>query len=694
MKPASRVRSRRPPSLVVRSARAPGFARTALTAALQAVLAAGLLASGGAAQAAGPAFGSPAWIQQRTAQPPAVPPARPATAPSAGVPGAGQTPAQAALRAQRAIGDLARAAQAIAQAQAAQTAARQIALSQPNPADVSEGLGPLGLQPAAGVPADLARPTATEDPTLWQNAERPRQTVSGPRTTVTVRQTAAKAILSWDAFNVGRDTTLHFDQRAGTQSDGSNEWVALNRVTDASARPSRILGEIRAEGSVYLINRNGIVFGGASQVNTHSLIASSLAFLGDDRDIAASNRRFLQEGLLNADGTSRTILGLGSDGGDPNIDAGAFVAGGDLRIEAGARLQTGTNGVLLLAAPQIVQAGTITTRGGDAVLAAGLGVQVQPPVTLSDGRSTGLQFGLIGNVSEVRDVEGVPQVLDVTPVSRLEQRGLIDVDRGRVTLLGSRIEQLGVVAASTGLTQPGSIAIRAEDGLGNRRGLVRFGPGSLTAVLPVDDGSTTTSSASADASFQPGRIDVTGASVRLESGALIEAPGADVALTASIGREAPPMPTALDGHVGGRLYLEPDAVIDVSGLADVQLPAAASRIEIPPHRAERARRRAAAAAGLPLRPAPRRARRDGAGHARRRLPVGRQPAAQRAGLSGAGASAHRPAVDRGGQPGAEGGRGRDHAGRFAAGTRRRLHQRPAGPGAGRHPAARRRRTGL
>jgi len=37
-----------------------------------------------------------------------------------------------------------------------------------------------------------------------------------------------------------------------------------------------ILGAIKAEGQVYVINQNGIVFGGASQINVGTLVASTL----------------------------------------------------------------------------------------------------------------------------------------------------------------------------------------------------------------------------------------------------------------------------------------------------------------------------------------------------------------------------------------------------------------------------------
>src|SRR3546814_9687675 len=74
-------------------------------------------------------------------------------------------------------------------------------------------------------------------------------------TEVTVTQTESRAILSWETFNIGRETTLVFDQkRDGT---AQTDWVALNRVVgqldpatgrrDASKAPapSQILGLIK-----------------------------------------------------------------------------------------------------------------------------------------------------------------------------------------------------------------------------------------------------------------------------------------------------------------------------------------------------------------------------------------------------------------------------------------------------------------
>jgi filamentous hemagglutinin family protein len=77
-------------------------------------------------------------------------------------------------------------------------------------------------------------------------------------------------------FNVGKNTRANFDQSAGGSSASSR--VALNRVTDPNALPSQILGRITAQGQVYVLNLNGALFGGSSQIKVGSLIVSLLAF--------------------------------------------------------------------------------------------------------------------------------------------------------------------------------------------------------------------------------------------------------------------------------------------------------------------------------------------------------------------------------------------------------------------------------
>jgi filamentous hemagglutinin family protein len=66
-------------------------------------------------------------------------------------------------------------------------------------------------------------------------------------------------LLTWQTFNVGKETKLTFNQGRG--GSDKNKWIAFNKVNDPSGTPSQILGSIEAPGQVYVINRNGILFG-------------------------------------------------------------------------------------------------------------------------------------------------------------------------------------------------------------------------------------------------------------------------------------------------------------------------------------------------------------------------------------------------------------------------------------------------
>ena len=73
--------------------------------------------------------------------------------------------------------------------------------------------------------------------------------------------------LEWSSFNIGRNETVNFIQP-------SVNSVAFNRILDSQG--SQILGKINANGSVWLVNPNGLFFGKDAQVNVGGLVASTL----------------------------------------------------------------------------------------------------------------------------------------------------------------------------------------------------------------------------------------------------------------------------------------------------------------------------------------------------------------------------------------------------------------------------------
>ena len=318
---------------------------------------------------------------------------------------------QAAAMTQQSMQSLVRATQAIQAMQAVQNAARNAALAGPNNLgldpnhrglqlpNVPDGLGAGGLQVAPGVGTD---------PTLWQNANLPTQSTSNGQTTVTIQQTAQKAILTWDTFNVGKNTEVYFNQSAGNSSSG-NSWIALNRVTDPTGVPSQILGQIRAEGAVYLLNGNGIIFGGYSQVNVNTFIASSLNLFSNDP--TASNNRFLTGGI--GDLNSSNFTASASSEAHSILLTTTNPDAGNVTIEAGAAINLGTSGLALIAAPNVTNSGTITAPSGQVALIAGIGVSydynygslnpfqgsARQPQGFNDNTTTNLRFANYGELT-------------------------------------------------------------------------------------------------------------------------------------------------------------------------------------------------------------------------------------------------------------------------------------------------------
>lgn len=549
-----------------------------------------------------------------------------------GMPNLGVSPQQAAQASQPSIRNLGYAAHAIAAQIAAQQNAAAAAAKLPS--TVPNGLAPGGLEVAPGIAFAkdgngnlVSQNTDTGNPLLWVNANAPQQTVDNSgRVNVDVKQTGQNAVLTWQTMNVGRQTTLNFDQSAGTQTNGANNWAVLNRINDPSGRPSQILGNVTAQGAVYVINRNGVLFGAGSQVNVHSLVASSLNLLDMKNQlvptaagIVASNQQFLSlpagttgglaypesgssGGVAGAVGRPNEVLGLGS----PALLTGSYQAPGDVTIEQGASITTHTNGTasdggfVLVAAPNVTNAGSISATAGQVVLAAGVGVSLRPNGNGATGNPQVLLPELSGQIVTTDLQTG--KTIDVTPAGTLTNTGIVQAARGNVNLLGSRVAQNGVVGVTTSVNTPGTITISTADeyasnnplgnpytgstpvtGNGgggdnvNRAGLLSFGPGSVTTVLPDNNGQTATSTPGT--TFTPGGITMTAGSVWFQGGSLIEAPGSNVSVTAyvpSVVTNQAPGQTA----VPGRIYVDDGATIDVSGLADVQAPISQTLVTI------------------------------------------------------------------------------------------------------------------
>jgi filamentous hemagglutinin family protein len=486
--------------------------------------------------------------------------------------------------------------------------------------NVPDGLATGGLQAAPGAKANAA---------LWQNAQLPVQTVAGSQTTVTVTQTAPKAILTWQTFNVGKNTTAHFDQSAGTQN-GTNNWIALNRVLDPSGSPSQILGSIKAEGQVYLINQNGIIFGGSSQVNVNTLFASTLNIPD-----ASFNQGFLAytANKYNSSAVFSSVMGNASPTAGnglpafsrfyqstdttqgPSLNATNAPNGADVTVQAGASINTGNNGRVVLLGTHVANNGTISTPDGQTILAAGDSVYLYANPT-AQMRGLSVDVLIDPNTNNLK----VNPLADPT-AGLTTNGGLVVVGKGNATLDGANIVQNGAIDALTGVDYNGSIILTARyapdthlqstgavAGSGfyispTIPGSLVFGPQSLTRIMPDLSDPTTTLDAQG---FNPSVIVAQGKTVVFEgttftdssqtgiggSAAQIFAPGGTVTITTPTtfgniqqdsaytkafglttpGPYGPIYATTAAAGAAQRIFIDAGVNIDVSGTQDISLP--------------------------------------------------------------------------------------------------------------------------
>ena len=432
--------------------------------------------------------------------------------------------------------------------------------------DVPEGLGAGGLAP------NLAK---------WTGAKNPVQQVKEGKTTVTITQTAQQALLEWQTLNVGKKTTLTFDQKAGGADVG--KWIAFNKVTDPTGNPTQILGNIKADGQVYLINTNGIIFGGGSQVNARGLTASSLPI----------NKNLIARGLLNNPDAQFLFSGLAipaGTNGTPAFTPEAPIATsgkyGDVTVQKGAILNSPTNaakvgGRITLVGPNVAMEGSISTPDGQTILAAGLQVGFDSHIS-SDASLRGLDV-FVGAVED--PVVG-------RYAGTVAQSGLVEAERGNITLAGRDLRQDGLLVSTTSVSLNGRIDLIANyNGISNPRtgnstgdlflfkntGLISLGENSVIRIVPDYKSKETTIGTELALRSQ---INLTGKTIRLGQGSTVLAPNAVVSLMAGTWLFDDSLPRSTFLKTGGQFYAESGSVLDVSGSLDVAAPVSQNIIAV------------------------------------------------------------------------------------------------------------------
>ena len=107
-------------------------------------------------------------------------------------------------------------------------------------------------------------------------------TIQGQGTaSVTVNQSSNRAVIDWRSFDIGANAQANFNQ------PGSSS-IAVNRVNGATD-PSRIDGGLHANGQVWILNPNGVLFGSTARVDAAGVVATT-ANIDDKAFMAGSNK--------------------------------------------------------------------------------------------------------------------------------------------------------------------------------------------------------------------------------------------------------------------------------------------------------------------------------------------------------------------------------------------------------------------
>ena len=237
----------------------------------------------------------------------------------------------------------------------------------------------------------------------------------------TIRQDGNRLAIDWGSFDIGTHDAVTFVQ----PNSGA---IALNRVTGQSA--TQILGALNANGQVFVLNPNGVLFGKSAQVSVGGLLATTLNL---------SNADFLAGKFRFADGT---------DGGGGIVNQGRIAA---------------NDGYIAFIAPQVANRGTLIADRGTVELAAGRAATV----TFAGNRLVSLTIdeGTLGALAANGDL------------IRADGGVAILTSKGKDAVLSGVVNNTGEIRAQTAVDVGGTIMLLADGG-------TMLAGGSLDASAP------------------------------------------------------------------------------------------------------------------------------------------------------------------------------------------------------------------
>ncbi|WP_324658497.1 MBG domain-containing protein [Burkholderia thailandensis] len=213
-----------------------------------------------------------------------------------------------------------------------------------------------------------------------------------------ITQGSQQAAINWNSFNVGAGNSVQFVQPSSTAS-------VLNRVVGMNGA-SQILGTLTANGQVYIVNPQGVVFGKGAVVNAGALLATTKNI--DPNAFMANGSAQL---LLGGRGTSGGVI---ENYGNLSVAPGGWIAlAGDRVRNTGALnaphgsvvLAAGDQATLALANGQLV-CFTLDAASANAAIASDGVIDAKGGHVLLTANAAGMLLNNVINLSGVVDVSG------------------------------------------------------------------------------------------------------------------------------------------------------------------------------------------------------------------------------------------------------------------------------------------------
>ncbi|HMM74821.1 MAG TPA: MBG domain-containing protein [Gammaproteobacteria bacterium] len=265
-----------------------------------------------------------------------------------------------------------------------------------------------------------------------------RGSIGGSPGNQVITQQSLRLAIDWQSFSLAAGERTEF-----RQPDASA--VALNRVIGGA--PSEIHGRILANGQVYLVNPQGVLFGQGAQVDVGGLVASTLALSA--QDFMAGSARFTDTGgegrvvnegsLRAAEGGYVALLGrqvtnagrIEAPRGTVALAAGEQIS---LRLDDASLVELSVDRATLDAL--VENHGAIRADGGAVLLTAHARDALLDTVVNNDGVIEANSVGSVGGVVRLGGGEGGVVQVSGTLAARGDEAGEAG---GAIEITGRRI---------------------------------------------------------------------------------------------------------------------------------------------------------------------------------------------------------------------------------------------------------------